>query len=103
MASGADLRPALSPESAEVDVRDLEMTEACLAAVRVLTPPDWVLGTSRLSRHPHWGLVWRGDYRIKGGEDEGLVNRITCWRDNGRIAVSISIGQPVPPLRLEPR
>lgn len=101
MPNSSYLRPEMSPEGIEVDASDLEMTEACLAAARTLTPPDWVLDASRLSRHPSWGLVWRGDYRIEERGSEHVVNRVMCWRNDGKIAASIAVAQPIAPLAPE--
>lgn len=73
--------PSGVPEKNEIEMpNDPSFVAACLASVvDDAERLGWRLGNSILTRHPHWGLVWRVDI-LKTDESAQWARRYLCWR-----------------------
>jgi hypothetical protein len=73
--------PSGVPEKDEIEIpNDPVFVTACIASIAEDAERiGWRLGNSILTRHPHWGLVWRVDILTK--HDSGQrASRYICWR-----------------------
>jgi hypothetical protein len=72
--------PGAVPEKSESEIpNDPSFVAACMADIADHVDKFGLhFGNSILTRHPHWGLVWRVD--ILTDHESGRTPRYICWR-----------------------
>jgi hypothetical protein len=92
--------PSTSPAGEADAPHDSAFVAQCLSQLNVLSAKGPITPNGqRLTRNDRFGLVFRVDFTMGDRPDDGLVNRLICWKtDDGSIATMFAIGQDVPPL-----
>ena len=86
--------PPLVPTGEIPSTQSDPVFASCITAITPLTQQLGAkLGIAHITESAKWGLVWRADFSLDGGNPRA-INRIVCWK--GRVA--IALGQDVAPL-----
>ncbi len=92
--------PPLNPEG-EASLQDEAFRNECLSQMKASSGDlGFKLGPPLLTRSERWGIILRADFKTPSSIDAHRINRVVCWKADGRLNIAYTIEQDIAPLEV---